>query len=156
MCDVCMRCMHAIVDRAHQFWLWVGERRDCDGWNSEKRDIPTCGVSFPGQGSYCHRMTRGCTRMDAQAVVLLAHLIYSPVCCQCFVQGLPGGLLGHPRVPHMIFRTQSHQTSRFRALPLYDPWPWHMCTQVVCTSLPRPGPWRWASRWHIGPPSNSL
>ena len=23
------------------------------------------------------------------------------------------------------------------ALPLYDPWPWHMCTQVVCTTLPR-------------------
>ena len=54
MCDVCMQCMHAIVDRADQGWLWAGERRDCDGWNSEKRDMPTCEVNFPGQGSYCH------------------------------------------------------------------------------------------------------
>ena len=29
------------------------------------------------------------------------------------------------------------RTSRIRALPSYDPWHWHMCTQVVCTTLPR-------------------
>ena len=54
MCDVCMQCMHAIVDRADRCWVWDEERRDCDGWNSKKRDTSTCEFHVPGQGSYCH------------------------------------------------------------------------------------------------------